>query len=225
MNISTKNYPKSNFAETNPLPGRGQGEAKIVIIKYNAGNIESVNNALNRLGINAEITAEPDKIKNADKVIFPGVGEASTTMNYLRKQKLDELIISLKQPVLGICLGLQLMCSHSEEGATKCLGIFDEKVKRFNPAPGKEYINKVPHMGWNAISGIKSNLFSEKQENQYVYFVHSYYAGLGEHTAATCNYIVPFSAALQKDNFYATQFHPEKSGTVGAEILKNFLNL
>lgn len=198
---------------------------KIVIIKYNAGNIESVNNALNRLGVNAEITADPDKIRNADKVIFPGVGEASTTMNYLRKHNLDQLIVSLKQPVLGICLGLQLMCSHSEEGDTQCLGIFDEKVKRFIPNPGEEYITKVPHMGWNAISNLKSNLFTSAQENQYVYFVHSYYAGLGEHTAATCNYIVPFSAALQKDNFYATQFHPEKSGSVGAEILKNFLNL
>jgi glutamine amidotransferase len=198
---------------------------KIVIIKYNAGNIESVNNALNRLDVNAEITADPDKIRNADKVIFPGVGEASTTMNYLRKHNLDELIVSLKQPVLGICLGLQLMCSHSEEGDTNCLGIFDEKVKRFIPNPGEEYITKVPHMGWNAISNLKSNLFTSAQENQYVYFVHSYYAGLGEHTAATCNYIVPFSAALQKDNFYATQFHPEKSGSVGAEILKNFLNI
>lgn len=198
---------------------------KIVIIKYNAGNIESVSNALNRLGIKVEITADPDKIRNADKVIFPGVGEASTTMNYLKKHKLDELIVSLKQPVLGICLGLQLMCSHSEEGDTKCLGIFDEKVKRFIPEPGKEFITKVPHMGWNAISSLKSNLFSEAQEKQYVYFVHSFYAGMGEHTAATCNYIVPFSAALQKDNFYATQFHPEKSGSVGAEILKNFLTL
>ena len=198
---------------------------KIVIIKYNAGNIESVNNALNRLGVNTEITANPDKIKNADKVIFPGVGEASTTMNYLRKHKLDELIVSLKQPVLGICLGLQLMCSHSEEGDTECLGIFDEKVKRFVPNPGEEYITKVPHMGWNSITGLKSNLFTNAQENQYVYFVHSYYAGIGNDTAATCNYIIPFSAALQKDNFYATQFHPEKSGSVGAEILKNFLNL
>ncbi|HKL31074.1 MAG TPA: imidazole glycerol phosphate synthase subunit HisH [Tangfeifania sp.] len=198
---------------------------KIVIIKYNAGNIESVNNALNRLSVNAEITADPEKIRKADKVIFPGVGEASTTMNYLRKHHLDELIVSLKQPVLGICLGLQLMCSHSEEGDTKCLGIFDEKVKRFIPNPGEEYKTKVPHMGWNAISGLKSKLFTEAQENQYVYFVHSFYAGLGEHTAATCNYIVPFSAALQKDNFYATQFHPEKSGSVGAGILKNFLNL
>ncbi len=197
----------------------------IVIIKYNAGNIESVNNALNRLGVNAEITANPDKIRNADKVIFPGVGEASTTMEYLRKNKLDKLIVSLTQPFLGICLGLQLMCSHSEEGDTTCLGIFDEKVKRFIPKKGEEYITKVPHMGWNAITNLKSNLFSKETENQYVYFVHSFYAGLGEHTIATSNYIAPFSAALHKDNFYATQFHPEKSGTVGAQILKNFLTL
>jgi len=198
---------------------------KIVIIKYNAGNIESVNNALNRLGVNAEITADPGKIRNADKVIFPGVGEASTTMEYLRRHKLDELIVSLKQPVLGICLGLQLMCSHSEEGDTKCLGIFDEKVKRFMPEPGQEFITKVPHMGWNSISDLKSRLFTKEQQNGYVYFVHSFYAGLGQDTAATCNYIVPFSAALQKDNFYATQFHPEKSGKIGAEILNNFLKI
>jgi glutamine amidotransferase len=198
---------------------------KIVIIKYNAGNIESVNNALNRLGVNAEITADPGKIRNADKVIFPGVGEASTTMEYLRRHKLDELIVSLRQPVLGICLGLQLMCSHSEEGDTTCLGIFDEKVKRFIPKPGEEFITKVPHMGWNAIYNLKSELFSNKLENEYVYFVHSFYAGLGEHTAATCNYIEPFSAALQKDNFFATQFHPEKSGKIGAEILQNFLKI
>jgi len=198
---------------------------KIVIIKYNAGNIESVNNALNRLGVNAEITAAPEKIRTADKVIFPGVGEASTTMDYLRKHKLDELIVSLKQPVLGICLGLQLMCSHSEEGDTKCLGIFDEKVKRFVPGPEKEYITKVPHMGWNSITGLKSNLFTKELENKYVYFVHSYYAGIGKDAAATCNYIVPFSAALQKNNFYATQFHPEKSGEIGARILKNFLEI
>lgn len=198
---------------------------KIVIIKYNAGNIESVNNALNRLGVNAEITADPDKIRNADKVIFPGVGEASTTMEYLRENNLDSLITSLKQPVLGICLGLQLMCSHSEENDTKCLGIFDEKVLRFVPKPGEEFVTKVPHMGWNSITNLKSNIFSEETENQYVYFVHSYFAGIGEHTIATCNYINPFSAALQKNNFYATQFHPEKSGTVGARILENFIKL
>lgn len=197
----------------------------IVIIKYNAGNIESVSNALNRIGIKAEITADHDKIRKADKVIFPGVGEASSTMDYLRKYQLDKLIISLKQPVLGICLGLQLMCSYSEENDTKCLGIFDEKVMRFMPKPGKEFVTKVPHMGWNAISNLKSKLFTEDIENQYVYFVHSYFAGIGEHTVATCNYITPFSAALQKDNFYATQFHPEKSGSVGARILENFVKL
>jgi imidazole glycerol-phosphate synthase subunit HisH len=195
----------------------------IVIIKYNAGNIESVNNALNRLGVNAEITADHEKIRKADKVIFPGVGEASTTMAYLRKEGLDELIPSLKQPVLGICLGLQLMCSHSEEGDTTCLGIFDERVERFIPTPGNEYITKVPHMGWNAIFDLNSEIFNPDMEQQYVYFVHSYYASVGDHTAATCKYIVPFSAALQKDNFYATQFHPEKSGSIGSEILKNFL--
>ncbi|WP_204273675.1 imidazole glycerol phosphate synthase subunit HisH [Draconibacterium mangrovi] len=197
----------------------------IVIIKYNAGNIESVNNALNRLGVNAEITADHEKIRNADKVIFPGVGEASTTMAYLRENKLDELIVSLKQPVLGICLGLQLMCSHSEENDTECLGIFDERVKRFIPNPGEEYITKVPHMGWNAIKDLKSDLFTADMENEYVYFVHSYYAEKSEHTIATCDYILPFSAALHRDNFYATQFHPEKSGTIGAKILENFLNL
>jgi imidazole glycerol-phosphate synthase subunit HisH len=197
----------------------------IVIIKYNAGNIESVRNALNRIGVKAEITADHDKIRNADKVIFPGVGEASSTMDYLRKNELDKLIVSLKQPVFGICLGLQLMCSYSEENDTKCLGIFDENVMRFTPKTGEEFITKVPHMGWNAISNLKSKIFSEDIENQYVYFVHSYFAGIGEHTVATCNYITPFSAALQKDNFYATQFHPEKSGSLGARILENFVKL
>ncbi len=197
----------------------------IVIIKYNAGNIESVNNALNRLGVYAEITADHEKIRRADKVIFPGVGEASTTMAYLRKEGLDTVIPSLNQPVLGICLGLQLMCSHSEERDTTCLGIFNEKVKRFIPIPGNEFITKVPHMGWNAIFNLKSGIFNPDMEQQYVYFVHSYYASVGEHTAATCNYIVPFSAALHKDNFYATQFHPEKSGSIGSDILKNFLQL
>ncbi|MBN1819333.1 MAG: imidazole glycerol phosphate synthase subunit HisH [Prolixibacteraceae bacterium] len=197
----------------------------IVIIKYNAGNIESVKNALSRLGVSAEITADHDKINSADKVIFPGVGEASTTMAYLRENGLDNLIKSLKQPVLGICLGLQLMCSFSEENNTPCLGIFDEKVKRFLPREREEFITKVPHMGWNSIYNLSGSIFTYQQEKEYVYFVHSYYAALGKHTIATCNYIIPFSAALQKDNFYATQFHPEKSGGIGSEILNNFLLL
>ena len=197
----------------------------IVIIKYNAGNIESVNNALMRLGVMAEITGDHEKIKAADKVIFPGVGEASTTMAYLKKEGLDKLIPELKQPVLGICLGLQLMCSHTEEGDTLCLGIFDEQVKRFIPELGMEFVTKVPHMGWNTITDLKSEIFDPSLDNQFVYFVHSYYAAVGVHTAAVCNYINPFSAALHRDNFYATQFHPEKSGTVGANILANFLKL
>ncbi len=197
----------------------------IVIIKYNAGNIESVNNALKRLGVSAEITGDFDKIEAADKVIFPGVGEASTTMAYLKKERLDQLIPQLTQPVLGICLGLQLMCSYSEENDTPCLGIFEEQVKRFIPEPGMEFITKVPHMGWNSICDLKSGIFDSSLEQKYVYFVHSYYAAVGEHTAAVCNYITPFSAALHRDNFYATQFHPEKSGTVGARILENFLKI
>ena len=197
----------------------------IVIIKYNAGNIESVNNALMRLGTSAEVTADPVKIMAADKVIFPGVGEASTTMAYLKEHKLDVLIKNLKQPVLGICLGQQLMCSHSEENDVECLGIFEEKVKLFIPELEQEYITKVPHMGWNSIYNLKSELFSPELENQYVYFVHSYYVEVGEHTIATCDYINPFSAALHKNNFYATQFHPEKSQKVGARILENFLKI
>ncbi len=197
----------------------------VVIIKYNAGNIESVSNALLRLGITAEITADKARIMAADRVIFPGVGEAATTMAYLKAHGLDKVITSLTQPVLGICLGLQLMCSFSEEGNTPCLGIFDEVVKRFVPAPGREFIDKVPHMGWNAIYDLKGELFSRAMENQYVYFVHSYYAEAGEHTSARCDYMKPFSAALQKGNFYATQFHPEKSGDVGSAILENFIRL
>ena len=197
----------------------------IVIIKYNAGNIESVNNALQRLGVKAEITGDHEKIKAAAKVIFPGVGEASTTMAYLKREGLDQLIPQLKQPVLGICLGLQLMCSYSEENDTPCLGIFDEQVKRFIPEPGMEFVTKVPHMGWNNIKDLKSGIFEPSLENQFVYFVHSYYAAVGKDTAAVCNYINPFSAALHRDNFYATQFHPEKSGTVGARILENFLKI
>ncbi len=196
---------------------------KVVIIKYNAGNIMSVDYALQRLGIEADVTNDKEKILSADKVIFPGVGEASTTMNYLRQYKLDEVIISLKQPVLGICLGMQLMCRHSTENDVDCLGIFDEHVVRFQPEPGMENITKVPLMGWNDINNLRSDLFDPSIEGRFVYFVHSYYAKLGDHTAATCNYIVPFSAALHKGNFYATQFHPEKSGPVGEKILKNFI--
>lgn len=203
---------------------------KIAIIKYNAGNIRSVSFALDRLGVEHSITADPTEIQNADKVIFPGVGEASSTMKYLKENKLDRLIVNLKQPVLGICLGMQLMCSHSEEGDVPCLGIFDEQVKKFvipKPNPG---LIKVPHMGWNTIADVNSKLFdsqlfNERLEGEYVYFVHSYYVALGEHTAATTPYILPFSSALHKDNFYATQFHPEKSGDVGSRILKNFIKL
>lgn len=198
---------------------------KLVVIKYNAGNIRSVDYALKRLGVEAEVTADVEKIRSADKVIFPGVGEAFNTMKYLRETKLDQVIVSLKQPVLGICLGLQLMCKYSEEGNTECLGIFDEEVKRFQPKPGEENIYKVPHMGWNTLTHVKSALFDASLENQYVYFVHSYYAAIGPHTAATTNYTQSFSAALHKDNFYATQFHPEKSGTVGGKILENFIKL
>lgn len=197
----------------------------IVIIKYNAGNIRSVNNALLRLGYEAEITADPDKIRCADKVIFPGVGEASTTMKYLNETGLSSLIKELKQPVLGICLGMQLMCSHSEEGDVPCLGIFDEKVRKFQlPVPNPLNI-KVPQMGWNQITDVKSPLFDASLEGEYVYFVHSYYVAQGEDTAATTDYILPYSSALQKDNFFATQFHPEKSGPVGERILMNFLKI
>lgn len=198
---------------------------KVVIIKYNAGNIMSVDFALQRLGIQAEVTDDIEKIKQADKVIFPGVGEASTTMSYLRQHKLNQLIVDLKQPVLGICLGLQLMCSHSEEGDTDCLGIFPEQVRKFIPEPGNQFITKVPHMGWNNLAKTKSPLFDADIENQYVYFVHSYYAAIGNDTAATSHYINPFSAALQRDNFYAVQFHPEKSGSIGEKILTNFIQL
>ena len=198
---------------------------KIVIIKYNAGNIRSVDFALQRLGVSALITDDQDEIRSADRVIFPGVGEASTTMNFLRSQKLDSLICNLKQPVLGVCLGLQLMCTYSEEGDTTCLGIFPEKVKKFETGSNDSASFKIPHMGWNSVSGLKTPLFLDISETDYFYFVHSYYATVGPDTVATCDYLVPFSASLQRDNFYATQFHPEKSGATGARILRNFINL
>lgn len=195
---------------------------KVVIIKYNAGNIYSVDYALKRLGIIPVITDDPETIRKADKVIFPGQGEASTTMSYLREKGFDKLICELKQPVLGICIGMQLMCRHSEEGNTECLGIFSAEVKRFVP---QRHEDKVPHMGWNSLTGMQGKLFEKLPENPYVYFVHSYYVSITKDTAAVCDYIDPFSAAMQKDNFYATQFHPEKSGDVGELILKNFIEL
>ncbi len=198
---------------------------KTAIIRYNAGNTESVRNALLRLGAEAEVTSDPVVIRSAGRVIFPGVGEAAHTMEYLRQTGLDELLLSLRQPVLGICLGLQLMCAHSEEGDTPCLGIFGEKIRKFVPGAGRETIDKVPHMGWNSLHGVKEPLFSPGMEGGYVYFVHSYYAETGDHTVARSAYVTSFSAALRKDNFFATQFHPEKSGTLGAAILANFLKL
>ncbi len=194
----------------------------VAIIKYNAGNIFSVDYALKRIGVTPVITSDKETLLKADKVIFPGVGEAETTMKYLKEQNLDILIKDLKQPVLGICLGMQLMCRYSEEGNTECLGIFDTDVKRFCP---QRHIDKVPHMGWNTIENAVSPLFKGFEKDEYVYFVHSYYVPLNDFTAARTNYILPYSSALHKDNFYATQFHPEKSGKTGERILRNFLEL
>lgn len=195
---------------------------KVVIIKYNAGNIYSVDYGLKRLGITPVITDDPEIIQAADKVVFPGQGEARITMNYLRERNLDRLICELKQPVLGICIGMQLMCSYSDEGNTDCLDIFDAAVKRFVP---QRHEDKVPHMGWNSLTDMKGELFKGLPENPYVYFVHSYYVPVTGDIVATSNYIHPFSAAMQKNNFYATQFHPEKSGHIGELILSNFINL
>ena len=177
---------------------------------------------MKRLGVEATITADKELLMKADKVIFPGVGEAETTMNYLREQRMDTLIKDLKQPVLGICLGMQLMCRHSEEGNADCLGIFDIDVKKFQPL---RHEDKVPHMGWNTLTNTNSELFKGFDKEEFVYFVHSFYVPLNEFTAATTEYILPYSSALHKDNFYATQFHPEKSGAVGERILKNFIDL
>lgn len=193
---------------------------KVAVVKYNAGNIQSVSYALERMGVDFEVTSDPEKIVGAGKVIFPGVGEASTTMNYLKANNLDKLIVSLKQPVLGICLGMQLLCRHSEENDTECLGVFDQVVKRFEPSPQF----KVPHMGWNSLHDVKGWI-NEDLNDKYVYFVHSYYVPVNAHTVAQADYVVPFSAAMRKNNFHAVQFHPEKSAEAGEQILKGFLEL
>lgn len=191
----------------------------IAILKYNAGNIRSVENAVSRLGYDCVVTDNRDELQAASKVIFPGVGEASAAMAYLKDRYLDELLLSLQQPVLGICLGLQLMCKYSEEGTTDCLGIFDARVKQFPP------LDKVPHMGWNNFEKIGGALMKHLNAQDDVYYVHGYYAECCDSTVATCNYILPFGAVMEQDNFYATQFHPEKSAAVGEQILLNFLEL
>ena len=201
----------------------------VAIVKYNAGNIYSVINALRRLGIEPLLTDNHEELMKADKVIFPGQGEASSAMEYLKERNLDCLIKELKQPVLGICIGQQLLCQHSEEGDTDCLGVFPLDVKRFMPTCHEE---KIPQMGWNSIYGLKTELFNGVSadcainEKDYVYFIHSYYVPQDSRfTIATADFTLPYSAAIHKDNFYATQFHPEKSGTVGAKILKNFIEI
>lgn len=195
---------------------------KVAILKYNAGNVFSVDCALRRLGVEPIVTDNVEQLRRADKVVFPGVGEASSAMDYLRSRHLDELIRSLTQPVIGICIGQQLLCRNSEEGNTECIGVFDTSVKRFSEAPGV----KVPEMGWNTIKPLVDNpLLKGIDENSYVYYVHSYYVPVCEDTIAMTDYSLPFSAAMNKENFYATQFHPEKSGGVGELILKNFLIL
>lgn len=216
---------------------------KLAIVKYNAGNIQSVLYALERIGMEAFVTDDHEQIRSADKVIFPGVGEASTAMKYLKERGLDKLIRDLQQPVLGICLGMQLMCRYSEENDTTCLGIFEEEVKKFDPSSaqtaggivdqsdrargaGRETGGglKVPQIGWNTIYDLKSDLFKGVNNNSYCYFVHGYYAALGAHTIATTDYIRPYSSALRRNNFYGVQFHPEKSAHVGEQILKNFIS-
>jgi glutamine amidotransferase len=191
----------------------------IAILKYNAGNIQSVQNAVNRLEFDSIVTDQDEELLAADKVIIPGVGEARSAMKYLKERKLDQLIISLKQPLLGICLGLHLLCDFSDEGSTKCLGIFDAVVKKFPP------FEKVPHMGWNNFSALKGTLFKGVRADEDVYYVHSYYTEITDFTSAICDYVLPFSAAMHRENFYGVQFHPEKSADTGVKILKNFLEL
>lgn len=194
---------------------------KIGIVNYNAGNVRSVIAALQRLGIETVFTDDSDALKATDGVVFPGQGEASEAMAHLKGKGLDETIRTLRQPVLGICIGMQLMCRHSEEGDVDCLGIFDEMVTRWNAHEGL----KVPQMGWNDLNNLKTPLFEGVHEGDFVYFVHSYYVPVCNETAAKSEYITPFSAALHRDNFYATQFHPEKSGEVGERILRNFVDI
>jgi imidazole glycerol-phosphate synthase subunit HisH len=196
------------------------GDRGIAIIKYNAGNVQSVQYALQRLGVESVVTDDETIIRNASKIIFPGVGHANAAMQYLKERELDKVIVSLQQPVLGICLGLQLLCNHSEEGDTKCMGIFDTEVKLFNSSS-----LKIPQIGWNNIYSYRSVLFDGIKENEFVYTVHSYYAAANKETTAKTDYTLPYSAALQKNNFYAVQFHPEKSGKVGEIILQNFIQL
>ena len=230
-----------------PLQAVKRKKMKVAVVKYNAGNIYSVIHALQRLGVTPVLTDNPEELQKADKVLFPGQGEASNAMRYLKEHNLDKVIRDLKNPILGICIGQQLMCRHSEEGDTDCLGIFDVDVLRFQP---QKHEDKVPHMGWNQLSFAQNEKLKEKREKlaaavkseelagavtgglfkgfsegEFVYFVHSFYVPVCENTIATTNYILPYSAALHKDNFYATQFHPEKSGSVGERIIKNFLEL
>lgn len=193
---------------------------KVAIVKYNAGNTASVANAITRVGVEPMITDDAELLRSADKVIFPGVGEASTAMAYLRNRRLDEVVRSLRQPVLGVCLGMQLLCASSEENETECLGMLPNRVRRFTGAG-----LKVPHVGWNQITGLRGPLFDGLAEGAFVYFVHSYFVESGEHTTAACNYGEGFAAALSYENFHAVQFHTEKSGEVGGRILENFLNL
>lgn len=200
-------------------------EMNIAVVKYNAGNVRSVLNALERLGVTANLTDSPDELRNADKVIFPGQGEASTTMAHLRQTGLAQVIRSLRNPVLGICVGMQLLCAHSEEGDVDCLGVFDAPVKRF-PMPKPNPLNlKVPQMGWNSVHDVGQPLFSADMEGAYVYCIHSFYVPVCQHTIATSTHTVQYSNALRRDNFFATQFHPEKSGSVGEKILRNFIEL
>ncbi len=191
----------------------------VAVVRYNAGNIQSVRHALNRLGVEPEVTDDPEALRSADRVIFPGVGEASSAMRYLAARGLDSVVASLAQPVLGICLGLHLLCAHSEEADTECLGVYPEVVRRFPPH------GKIPHMGWNTISSVRGPLFDGVTEGSHMYFVHGYYADEGPETTARCEYIVPFSAALSRGNFHAVQFHPEKSGEAGERVLANFLGM